>query len=118
MNAMQPECGCGQVHEPLLPISTACERAAACVSPVKQVETVPLALAAGRALAVSVAARFDMPHFDQSAMDGYALLASGVSEGRNSLAISQRILAGEAGAPLVPGTAARRTPRWTARVSC
>ncbi len=107
MNAMQPECDCGQVHEPLLPISTACERAAACVSPKTQVEIVPLQQAAGRVLAVAVEARFDMPHFDQSAMDGYAVTAADVAERENTLPVSQRILAGQWGRPLVPGTAAR-----------
>ena len=101
------ECGCGMVHEPLLAISAACERAAACVTPITAEETVPLREAAGRLLAVSIEAAYAMPHFDQSAMDGYALFAAGVSDGRNNLAISQRILAGEAGAPLMPGTAAR-----------
>lgn len=107
MNAVQPECGCGQVHEPLLAISTACERAAACASPITQVETVPLRQAAGRVLAVSLAARFDMPHFDQSAMDGYAVTASLVAEGENTFAVSQRVLAGQWGVPLMRGTAAR-----------
>lgn len=101
------ECGCGLVHEPLLAISTACARAAACVTAVTAAETVPLREAAGRILAVSIDAAFAMPHFDQSAMDGYALAAASVGEGQNNLAISQRILAGEAGSPLVPGTAAR-----------
>ena len=107
MNAIPTECGCGQMHEPLLPIATACARAAACVSPVTATETVPLGRASGRLLAVEIAARFDMPRFDQSAMDGYAVASTGVLEGENLLPVSQRILAGQWGAPLQPGTAAR-----------
>ena len=47
------------------------------VSPV-EVETVPLAQAAGRVLAEPVTARRDQPPFDASAMDGYAVNAAEV----------------------------------------
>ena len=38
-------------------------------------ETIPLALAAGRVLAGDVASRVDVPGFDRSMMDGYAVIA-------------------------------------------
>ena len=47
------------------------------VSPV-EVETIPLAQAAGRVLAETVTARRDQPPFDASAMDGYAVNAAEV----------------------------------------
>ncbi|PRZ47895.1 gephyrin-like molybdotransferase Glp [Tritonibacter scottomollicae] len=47
------------------------------VSPV-EVETIPLAQAAGRVLAEPVTARRDQPPFDASAMDGYAVNAAEV----------------------------------------
>ncbi|MFC3285264.1 molybdopterin molybdotransferase MoeA [Litchfieldella rifensis] len=67
-------------------------------------ETVPCDQTAGRVLAASVAARLDVPPFDNSAMDGYALRA--VDAGR-VLPISQRIAAGQPAGPLIAGTCAR-----------
>lgn len=67
-------------------------------------EILPCEQAAGRVLANSVTARLDVPPFDNSAMDGYAVRA--VDTGR-VLPISQRIAAGQSGAPLDAGTCAR-----------
>lgn len=47
-----------------------------------QGETVPLAAAAGRALAAPVIAAHDQPPFDASAMDGYAVRSEDVGAGR------------------------------------
>ena len=41
-------------------------------------EAVPIALAAGRTLADDVRARVDVPLFDNSAMDGYAVIFADV----------------------------------------
>ncbi|MES2917123.1 MAG: gephyrin-like molybdotransferase Glp [Pseudomonadota bacterium] len=73
---------------------------------VPSLETLPLAQAAGRVLAADLVAPLDVPPEANSAMDGFAfrhadLPASG------ELPLSQRIPAGIAPAPLVPGTAAR-----------
>lgn len=59
-----------------------------------------------RILAEDTNASIDVPGYDNSAMDGYALNSSDVSE-RATLAVSQRIPAGSMGKPLEPGTAAR-----------
>ncbi|QDX40645.1 gephyrin-like molybdotransferase Glp [Salarchaeum sp. JOR-1] len=45
------------------------------VDPHGRVESVPLADADGRALAASVSAARDVPHYDRAAMDGYAVRA-------------------------------------------
>lgn len=45
-------------------------------------ETVPLLEALGRAIAAAVIAPFDLPHFDNSAMDGYALRAADSGPGK------------------------------------
>lgn len=66
----------------------------------------PLFDASGATLAVDVMAPLALPAFDNSAMDGYALKASDVIDG-SPLPVSQRILAGDAPAPLAGGTAAR-----------
>ncbi|WP_168012836.1 gephyrin-like molybdotransferase Glp [Halomonas salinarum] len=67
-------------------------------------ETIDCDAAAGRVLAEDVAARLDVPSFDNSAMDGYALRASDAGQW---LAISQRIPAGSQATPLMQGTCAR-----------
>lgn len=74
-------------------------------APVTDRERVPLAEAQGRVLAVDLIAGLDLPPWPNSAMDGYALrLADWSGE---PLPISQRIFAGQAPQPLIPGTCAR-----------
>jgi molybdopterin molybdotransferase len=75
--------------------------------PVADVETVPLETALGRVLAAPVASAIDVPPWDNSAMDGYALRAADLTGEAPRLPVSQRIAAGDAGRPLAPGTAAR-----------
>ena len=70
-------------------------------------EEVPIARALGRVLASGVVSRITMRPWDNSAMDGYAVNSSDLVAPGVRLPISQRIPAGAAGAPLVPGTAAR-----------
>ncbi len=60
--------------------------------------------ASGRILAESVPARLDVPPFDNSAMDGYALHHG---DAGGCLRVSQRIAAGATGGPLERGTCAR-----------
>ncbi len=56
-----------------LPLDEARERIAAALSPITEVETVPLSQALGRVLAADVISPIDVPAHDNSAMDGYAL---------------------------------------------
>ncbi|TDR57382.1 molybdopterin molybdotransferase [Halomonas ventosae] len=60
--------------------------------------------AAGRVLAEAIEARLDVPAFDNSAMDGYALHHRDAGK---RLPVAQRIAAGSPAAPLAPGTCAR-----------
>ena len=60
----------------------------------------------GRVLAQDVVSALQVPAADNSAMDGYAVRCADVLAGV-VLPVSQRIAAGNAGAPLQPGTAAR-----------
>lgn len=72
---------------------------------IREQEEVALADADGRVLAEPLVAGLDLPPWDNSAMDGYALrLADWNGE---SLVVSQRIQAGSAPGPLQPGTCAR-----------
>ncbi len=70
-------------------------------------ETAPLREAAGRVLAAPVVSAIDVPGWDNSAMDGYALRAADVPAPGTGLRVSQRVPAGTAPTPLEPGTAAR-----------
>src|SRR5690554_354685 len=67
-------------------------------------ETVPCAEAEQRTLANAVIARLDVPPFDNSAMDGYALYHT---DAGGHLPVAQRVAAGIQPAPLSRGTCAR-----------
>jgi len=70
-------------------------------------ERVPLAEAAGRVAAEPARSAVDLPPFDRSAMDGYAVRAADTAPGV-PLRLTGGVAAGEvASAPLEPGTAAR-----------
>ncbi len=72
------------------------------------VTPVPLLRAAGLVLAVDLLAPIDLPPFDNSAMDGYAVRAADIDHLPVTLPVSQDIPAGRSDTvPLAPGTAAR-----------
>lgn len=75
--------------------------------PLDQTEVLPLQDALQRVLAVPLVADLDVPAFDNSSMDGYALRCADVSTAGQVLPLSQRIAAGDAPVPLLAGTAAR-----------
>ena len=73
--------------------------------PLAEIEQVALADLAGRVLAEDLIASLDLPPWDNSAMDGYALCLQGWQG--EPLLVGQRIFAGNAPTALVPGTCAR-----------
>lgn len=75
--------------------------------PVTQREMVDVADAFGRVLAEGLVSPMDVPRFTNSAMDGYAVRAADVPATGTRLPVSLRIAAGDAGAALPPGNAAR-----------
>ena len=75
--------------------------------PVTDTEQVPVAQARNRVLAEPLTSQIDMPVWDNSAMDGYALCAADAAAHAGRLRVAQRIPAGSCGTPLAPGTAAR-----------
>ncbi|ONM44043.1 molybdopterin molybdenumtransferase MoeA [Halopseudomonas pachastrellae] len=94
----------------LMPVATALDRllASAAEHPPTAVIKVPLAGALGCVLAEPVVAVADVPPWDNSAMDGYALASSDLPAAMaGGLPVSQRITAGMAPLPLQPGTCAR-----------
>ncbi|HHH36437.1 MAG TPA: molybdopterin molybdenumtransferase MoeA [Gammaproteobacteria bacterium] len=86
----------------------ALQRLLAAVSPVTATETVALDQALGRVLAAPLVAVTDVPPFDNSAMDGYAVASADLAgPGERRLPVSLRIAAGDAPPPLPAASAAR-----------
>jgi molybdopterin molybdotransferase len=79
------------------------------VAPVAEIETVALAAANGRVIARDVVAPIDLPPFDNSAVDGYAVRHADLHATADTrLAVVERVTAGHAAArPLVAGAAVR-----------
>lgn len=94
----------------LMPVAEALQQllASAAAHPVRPVREVPLTDAVGQVLAQPVCSAIDVPPWDNSAMDGYALASGDLAQALgDGLPISQRITAGVAPEPLLPGTCAR-----------
>ncbi|MGD2137740.1 MAG: molybdopterin molybdotransferase MoeA [Gammaproteobacteria bacterium] len=76
--------------------------------PCGETETVALAAARDRVLATRLYSDINVPPADNSAMDGYAMASQDYqAAGEYTVAVSQRIAAGQAAVPLEAGTAAR-----------
>ncbi|SIT46035.1 Molybdopterin biosynthesis enzyme [Paraburkholderia ribeironis] len=76
--------------------------------PIAGTESIPTLDALNRVLSADVTSPLDVPPMNISAMDGYAIRTADLaSEGNTRLPVSQRIPAGHAPTPLMPGTAAR-----------
>ncbi len=78
--------------EQLTPVRQALEQLLSAVSPLG-VERVPLGAAAGRALAEPVVAGFDLPPFDNSAMDGFAVIAADVASASSDSPVVLKVVA-------------------------
>lgn len=63
----------------ILPLEEARRLLHEAASPVSGTESIPLASASGRVLAADLPAPFDVPGFDRSAMDGYAVRSADLS---------------------------------------
>lgn len=93
---------------PLLSFDDALAALLAAVSPLADTETVSTLDGAGRVLATDLRSGLNVPPADNTQMDGYAVRVAdlkGVLGAR--LRVAQRIPAGQLGAKLEPGTAAR-----------
>jgi len=76
-------------------------------SPVEQAELINIENASGRVMAEALKSTINVPGYDNSAMDGYAVRSAECTEAGASLIVSQRIPAGQTGEKLEAGTAAR-----------
>ncbi len=91
----------------MLSVEQALEKLLSAAQPVADVEAVETMVATGRVLATEVVSSIDVPPLDNSQMDGYAVRTLDVPTAPTTLRISQRVAAGQVGAALEPGTAAR-----------
>lgn len=95
------------MSKPLTPIAEALSHVLAQVPVAPGSESVLLGAALNRVLAEPLIAAVDVPAYDNSAMDGYALNTPDAHAPGAVLPVSQTIAAGHPGRPLAPGTAAR-----------
>jgi len=91
----------------LISVDDAITRILEPVSAVEQLEVVDIENALGRVLAEDVCSSINVPGYDNSAMDGYAVRSADCVEPGSQLLVAQRIPAGQVGSPLEVGTAAR-----------
>ncbi|MBK1641689.1 molybdopterin molybdenumtransferase MoeA [Chromatium okenii] len=77
------------------------------VAPLTEMEIVLLDAALGRVLAQPLVSAINVPSWDNSAMDGYAIRHADLAAHNGQLPVAQRIPAGSIGVALEPGTAAR-----------
>jgi molybdopterin molybdotransferase len=100
---------CFAFNGPLLPVDAAERLIAERITPVDGEESVVLREAQGRVLVGDVVAPLDVPPFDNSAVDGYAVCADTLgSGGETRLQIVDRVAAGHAASRVVkPGEAIR-----------
>ncbi len=92
---------------PMLSVQQALDFLLAAAKPVVDVEEVDTLVANARVLAADQTSLLNVPPMDNTSMDGYAVRAADCRLPEVTLPVSQRIAAGQVGAPLAPGTAAR-----------
>src|SRR5688572_30533964 len=95
------------LRAPLRPLDEALAELLAHAQPLEGTETVSTFDADARVLAQDLVSALQVPPQDNSAMDGYAVRSSEIADEGVNLPVSQRIPAGAAPEPLVPGSAAR-----------
>lgn len=78
----------------LIPLETALEQMLSRIVPVTESQTIPLLQAAGRITANPVTSPMDVPGFDNSAMDGYAVRMADIAAG-GALPVAGKAFAGQ-----------------------
>jgi molybdopterin molybdotransferase len=100
---------CFAFSGPLMPLADMERLIAERVTPVTETETVALRHVHGRVLAEAIVSAIDLPPFDNSAVDGYAVRHADVAEtGETRLLVGGRLTAGSAASQTIaPGQAIR-----------
>ena len=91
----------------LLSVDEAIEKILTPAIAVKEMKAIDILNALNRVLAEDVSSTIDVPGYDNSAMDGYAVRSSDCQTTGVKFPVSQRIAAGQVGSVLAEGTAAR-----------
>jgi len=91
----------------MLSLDEAVQRLRSATKPLAEAEDVATFDGLGRVLAEAVHSKLDVPPHDNTSMDGYALRAADVREPGTVLPVLQRVAAGQVGAVLEAGSAAR-----------
>jgi len=91
----------------LISVEQAIEKILSQAVPVIETESVDVLDALNRVLAEELLSTINVPGYDNSAMDGYAIHSADCQTTGSILPVSQRIPAGQVGATLEKGTAAR-----------
>lgn len=108
MTQHQPPQNCDtQPASGMIDVDTALQRLLYAARPVQAQEQVSILDALGRTVAEDITSTIDVPGYDNSAMDGFAVRSSDIKEPGTRLRVAQRIAAGSTGEPVEPGTAAR-----------
>ena len=99
---------------PLMSLDDALQALLARMTPLTDAESVATFHADGRVLAEDLVSALQVPAFDNSSMDGYAVRRADLLQPGVTLRVSQRIAAGHTGQPLQPGASRphlHRSPR-------
>jgi molybdopterin molybdotransferase len=110
MNNQEVDCGCDQVQQPLLAMDEALDFLLNAVVINTNTQLVSLDNSLYQVLAQDVCSTINVPDFDNSAMDGYAINLKEDqvnTPGGVSFEVTDRIPAGSTGNTLAPGCAAR-----------
>jgi molybdopterin molybdotransferase len=91
----------------LIPVDQAISRILDAATAVQQSEQLAVEDTLGRMLAEDVKSAINVPGYDNSAMDGYAVCSAECLEPGVALTVNQRIAAGHSGEQLAAGAAAR-----------
>jgi molybdopterin molybdotransferase len=94
-------------RKPLMPLDDALQQLLSHVQALTDTEILPTLQADGRVLAENLVSALQVPAFDNSSMDGYAVRWLDVQQAPVTLKVTQRIAAGQTGLPLQAGEAAR-----------
>ena len=106
---MADGCACDRHAQMYLSVEDALTRGLAAADPIMETKILPLSEATGRVLAENCISRVEMPAFDNSAMDGYAVRLSELGEGPLfELPLAGRVAAGDSGAHIAPAGSALR----------
>ncbi|HEX2326125.1 MAG TPA: gephyrin-like molybdotransferase Glp, partial [Chloroflexota bacterium] len=90
----------------MLSVEDAIARIAGAFSPLPEHQRVPLLDALGRVLVEDIPADVDLPGFDNTAMDGYAVRAADVAGASDEHPVALRVVGAVAAGHLAPGPAA------------